>query len=74
MKYIIRRAVFAVITMPVAFLAYGVIYFGLGLLTATNTASVPAFLDNLWSIGFAWVVSLAFWTQIRDWAERVSRP
>lgn len=74
MKFIIRRAVFAVITMPVAFVAYGVIYFGLGLLTATNTASVPAFLDNLWSIGFAWVVCLAFWTQIRDWSERVSRP
>lgn len=74
MKFIIRRAVFAVITMPVAFVAYGVIYFGLGLLTATNTANVPAFLENLWAIGFAWILCLAFYTQIRDFAERVTRP
>lgn len=74
MKYIIRRAVFAVITLPVVALAYGVIYFGVGLLTATNTASVPAYLENLWAVGFAWVVVIAFWTQIQNWTERVTRP
>jgi hypothetical protein len=74
MKFIIRRAVFAVITMPVAFVAYGVIYFGLGLLTATNTASVPAYLENLWAIGFAWVICIAFAKQILDWTERLTRP
>jgi hypothetical protein len=74
MKFIIRRAVFAVITMPVAFVAYGVIYFGLGLLTATNTANVPAYLENLLPIGFVWVVFIAFATQIWNWTERVTRP
>ena len=68
MKYIIRRALFATITLPVAFVAYGVIYFGIGFLTATNTASVPAYLENCWAIGFAWILCIAFATQIRDWA------
>lgn len=74
MKFIIRRAVFAVITMPVAFVAYGVVYFGLGLLTATNTANVPAYLENLWAIGFVWVLFITFATQIWSWTERVTRP
>lgn len=74
MKFIIRRAVFAVITLPVVALAYGVVYFGLGLLTATNTANVPAYLENLWAIGFVWVLFLAFATQILNWTERVTRP
>jgi hypothetical protein len=74
MKFIIRRAVFAVITMPVAFLAYGVIYFGLGLLTATNTASVAVYLENVVLIGIVWVLFITFATQIWNWTERVTRP
>lgn len=74
MKFIIRRAVFAVITMPVAFVAYGVIYFGLGLLASTNTASVPAYLENIIVIGFVWVLFITFATQIWSWSERITRP
>ena len=74
MKFIIRRAVFAVITMPVVFVAYGVVYFGLGLLASTNTASVPAYLENLWAIGFVWILFITFATQIWNWTERITRP
>ena len=74
MKFIIRRAVFAVITMPVAFVAYGVVYFGLGLLTATNTASVAVYLENVVLIGIVWIIFITFATQISAFAERVTRP
>ena len=73
-KYEIRRAIFAIVTLPLAFAGYGVVYFGIGLLTATNTASVPAFLENLWAIGFAWVVCFTLATQIIKWGERITRP
>jgi hypothetical protein len=72
MKFIIRRAIFAIITLPVALLAYAVIYFGIGLLTATNTASVSAFLENSWSVGFTWLLFVTFAKQIWDFAKRVS--
>lgn len=72
MKYIIRRALFAVVTLPVALGAYAVIYFGIGLLASTNTASVDAFTSNAWSVGIAWVLVVTFAKQVLDIAKRVS--
>lgn len=71
MKYIIRRALFAVITIPVVLAVYAVIYFGVGVLTSTNTMSSSSFADNAWAISIAWVLVGAFSKQIIDWAKQV---
>lgn len=71
MKYIIRRVLFAVITLPVVLGAYAVIYFGIGMLASTGTATLSAFAENAWSVGIAWVVVVAFAKQVIDWAKQV---
>lgn len=70
MKFYIRRAVFAIITAPVIFLAYGVIYFGIGLLATQDTASVGEYLHNLWSIGFGYFVFIVFYPQLMRLADK----
>ena len=72
MKYIIRRTLFAVITLPIVLGVYAVIYFGIGMLASTNTASVDAFTSNAWSVGIAWVLVVALAKQVMDWAKRVT--
>ena len=72
MKYILRRAILGIITTPIALTAYAILYFGIGILAATQTASVGAFIDNAWSVGIAWVLVIAFARQILDIANKVT--
>lgn len=72
MKYIIRRAILGVITVPIALAAYAVLYFSIGVLASTDTVSVTAFMDNLWSVGIAWVLVVTFARQILDVANKVT--
>lgn len=65
MKYTIRRFGLAVITMPLALVAYGAVYFGLALL-ANSYASVGLFLSNLVAVGFGWLFAVTFSKQIFD--------
>lgn len=71
MKFVIRRAVFAVITMPIIFVAYGALYFGLGLLTEMNSVSVGAYLENLYSIGFTYTLAMMFLPQLLRLVDKV---
>lgn len=71
MKFVIRRAVFAVITMPIIFVAYGALYFGLGLLTETNSVSVGAYLDNLYPIGITYTLAMMFLPQLLRLVDKV---
>lgn len=64
MKYTIRRFAFAVITLPAIALVYGATYFGLALIASTNTATLSDYLNNIWPVGFAWVVVVTFSSQI----------
>lgn len=67
-KYGIRRALFSLVTLPLAFAGYGALYFGLGVLAATSTASVQGWAANLPSVAAVWVLG---WVLI---APLVSRP
>lgn len=72
MKYIIRRALVAVLTLPVVLGAYAVIYFGVGIFASTYTATTSDFIANAWAVSFAWVLVVAFSKQIIDWAKQVT--
>lgn len=69
MKYTIRRFFLAVVTTPLAVVAYGLIYFGLALI-ANAYASVGLFLSNAVAVGFGWVIAVTFSRQIFDFIER----
>ncbi len=71
MKFYFRRALFALISMPFVFLAYGVLYFGLGLIAETNSVSVVAYLDNLLVIGILFFVVVLFLPQLLRLVDRV---
>lgn len=72
MKFVIRRFIFAIITLPVVLAGYGLIYFWFGLLSPDGYgASVVAFLENLPAIGFAYVLCFSFYSQIARFVERV---
>jgi hypothetical protein len=71
MKYTIRRFGLAVVTLPLASLAYGAVYFGLALL-ANSYASVGLFLSNLVALGFGWIVAITFAKQIMNLIERIA--
>jgi hypothetical protein len=65
MKYTIRRFGLAVLTMPLALVAYGAVYFGLALL-ANSYASIGLFISNLYAVGFGWLIAVTFSKQIFD--------
>ena len=69
MKYTIRRFFLAVVTTPLAVVAYGLIYFGLALI-ANAYASVGLSLSNAVAVGFGWVIAVTFSRQIFDFIER----
>jgi predicted Na+-dependent transporter len=56
MKFVIRRAFFALITTPVILLAYAVIYFGLGLVA--DSGSVGEFASVAPSVAIGYFVAL----------------
>lgn len=64
MKFVFRRLLVGIVTLPIVFLAYGIIYFGLGLLTETNTASVAQYQSNLASLAIPYVIAWLFAPQI----------
>lgn len=70
MKYTIRRFGLAVVTLPIAMVAYGFIYFGLALLADTY-ASVGLYLSNLTAVAFGWVVGVTFIKQILDFINKI---
>lgn len=72
MKYITRRVLFALVTLPVVLGAYAVLYFGIGLLASTGTANLGDFTNNAWTVGIAWVLVVAFAKQVLDFAKQVS--
>lgn len=72
MKYITRRVLFALVTLPVVLGAYAVLYFGIGLLASAGTANLGDFTSNAWTVGIAWVLVVAFAKQVLDFAKRVS--
>lgn len=71
MKFYFRRALFALISMPFVFLAYGFLYFGLGLIAETNSVSVVAYLDNLIPIGITYTLAFIFLPQLIRLADEV---
>jgi len=70
MKFTIRRFGLAVVTMPLALVAYGAVYFGLALV-ANSYASVGLFLSNLTAVGFGWLFAVTFSKQIFDFVGRL---
>lgn len=70
MRYTIRRFGLAVVTMPLAVVAYGAVYFGLALL-ANSYASVGLFLSNAVAVGFGWAVAVTFSKQILDFVAKI---
>jgi len=71
MKYLIRRFVFGIVTLPIAFTAYGLVYFGFGLLSEYGVASVTAYLANLPAVGFSYVVLITLLPQLFAFVDRV---
>ena len=71
MLYVIRRFVFAIVTLPIVATAYGLIYFGIGLVSLDGNASVTAFLLNLPAIAFGYVVVVSFYSQLAKLIEKV---
>lgn len=55
MKFVIRRLVASILTLPIVLVVYGFIYFGLALV-ANSYASMELFIQNFYSIGLAWVL------------------
>jgi hypothetical protein len=70
MRYTIRRFGLAVVTMPLAVVAYGAVYFGLALL-ANSYASIGLFLSNAVAVGFGWAVAVTFSKQILDFVAKI---
>lgn len=70
MKYTLRRLALSVVTLPIAMVAYAVMYFGLALL-ANSYASVGLFVSNLTALGFGWVLAVTFSKQFLDFINRV---
>lgn len=74
MKFYIRRAVFGIVSMPVVFTGYGLVYFSLGL--AVNSpegiasVSVGAFVGNLPSIGIGYVLATIFAPQLNKFLNK----
>lgn len=56
MKFVVRRALFALITTPVILLAYAVIYFGLGIVA--DSGSVAEFASVAPSVAIGYFVAL----------------
>jgi hypothetical protein len=67
MKFVIRRLLLGIVTLPIVFLAYGIIYFGLGLLTEINTASVVQFQDNCATLSIPYVIVWLLLPQIQKY-------
>ncbi len=72
MKYITRRVLFGLATLPVVLGAYAVLYFGIGLLASAPTANAGDFASNAWTVAIAWVLVVAFAKQVLDFAKQVS--
>lgn len=70
MKYTFRRFGLALITVPIAAVAYGFIYFGLALVADTY-ASIGLFQSNLLGVAFGWVVAVTFSKQVFDFVGKV---
>lgn len=68
--FTLRRFVGAVVTMPIVFGLYAVIYFGLGLV-ANSYASIGLFTQNLYAVGFGWVVAVTFAKQFFNLIEKL---
>lgn len=69
MIYTIRRFGLAVVTLPIALVAYAVVYFGMAMFA--EYASVGLFVNNLYAVGFGWIVSVTFLKQILDFINRI---
>lgn len=71
MKFYIRRAVFALVSMPVIFVGYGFIYFSLALTVNGEATGVGTFVGNLPSIGITYLIALIFAPQFDKFLNRV---
>lgn len=71
MKYIIRRAIFSILTIPVVFVLYGIFYFGLALLPERNVVTTQMFLDNLPTIAVSYVLLVTFSTQFFRFVDKL---
>jgi hypothetical protein len=71
MKFYLRRAIFSVITLPIVFVAYGVLYFGIGIMADSNIASVGAYLTNLPVIGIGYTLAIMFLPQLLRLVDKV---
>jgi hypothetical protein len=72
MLSVIRRFIFAIVTFPIVVTGYGLLYFGIGLVTPDGYgASVTAFLENLPAIAFGYIVVVTFYSQISRLIERI---
>jgi hypothetical protein len=71
MKFIVRRFIASVVSLPFALGLYGLVYFGLALV-ANSYASVGLFAQNCYAVGFAWVVAVTFAPQFLKLVDKVS--
>ncbi len=69
MKFVFRRIVFALITLPVVAVAYGAIYFSLGL--SFSNGSLGLFAGALPSVLIGYAVSVVFLPQITRLVDKV---
>ena len=63
--FTLRRFALALISLPIALVAYGAVYFGLALV-ANSYASLGLFVSNLYAVGFGWIVAVTFAKQLLD--------
>lgn len=70
MIYTARRLALAIVSLPIALVGYGAIYFGLALV-ANSYASVGLYLQNLYAVGFGWIFAITFAKQILDFVNKI---
>lgn len=67
--FTLRRFALAVITTPIALAVYGLVYFGMALFA--SYASVGLFVNNLYAVGFGWIVAVTFSKQLLDFINKI---
>lgn len=69
MKFVVRRALFALITLPAVALAYALVYFGLGVVV--DSGSVGAFASAVPSVAIGYTILVVMLPQVSKLIEKV---
>lgn len=68
--FTLRRFALAVVTTPIALAFYGIVYFSLALLVG-EYASIGLFMNNLYAVGFGWIIAVTFSKQLLDFINKI---